>query len=401
MTDVHTDTTLALVGKGALHAADAVKLARAARNCGASTSDVVSMSAMRTRHAERDLHRKFKCNGLSIDPYMLKLLCDDGTIVDVAALNIYEVFHAMCSNDVRAMKSFIGPRGMDGVSEFWSAAANSPVYQGHPIYDTPELLHKTVPLLLFYDGADVYRDQEYLWFLAYSALTSGDVLDTIMPILAIPARRVMKHETQRKLSWEVSRWIQWNCSILMFGQGTELGFYSEQLNRGSSQARLAGECLAGGLRATFAGTTGDYKARQEWNGFTQYYRATLLCESCEARQPTTPANACWTYGDFRHRAAWACTIIDTATHMKRSPVISPLTLITQYTWALDGIYAAAPSSACSLCLCWARVHQMSNWGACTKNSTAGASATGSTSRRETGYPCGRLVELTLPMHTQS
>ena len=43
------------------------------------------------------------------------------------------------------------------------------------ILNTPELFHKTVPLLLFYDGAEVYREQEYWWCLANSALAKGDV----------------------------------------------------------------------------------------------------------------------------------------------------------------------------------------------------------------------------------
>ena len=141
-----------------------VKLARAAHHCGASTPGVFNMSGMRSIHAERDVHRKFPRHGLGIDVYILKLPRDDGKIDDVPTLNIYEVFHAMCSHEELALRTFIGENGVDGLSQFWSAAANSPVYHGHPIFNTPELLHKTVPLLFLYDGAEVYREQEYLWF---------------------------------------------------------------------------------------------------------------------------------------------------------------------------------------------------------------------------------------------
>ena len=132
-----------------------------------------------------------------------------------------------------------------------------------------------MPLLFFYDGADVYRDQEYLWFLMYSATSKGDVMDTVCPLLAIPTRCAKEKNTQRKIFWIVSDWIRWNCAILELGIGARHGFYGEEWKHGSSQARLAGKLLAGGLKATFAGTTGDFKARAEWNGFTQYYRTTL------------------------------------------------------------------------------------------------------------------------------
>ena len=147
-----------------------------------------------------------------------------------------------------------------------------------------------------------------MWFLAHSALTKGDVLDTVVPLLVIAAREHAKKATQDKVFWEVSRWIEWNCSVLMSGKGAERGFYGEEFKCGSSQARIAGVPLAGGWTATFAGTTGDYKARHEWNGTEHYYQKTRLCETCGARQPTTEANALWTYGDFRHRAAWTCTM---------------------------------------------------------------------------------------------
>lgn len=152
---------------------------------------------------------------------------------------------------------------------------------------------------VLYDGADVNRDQAYLRCLAYPTLTSCGVLDTIIPPLAIPPHIVPRKAIQRKLFLELSRWTKWQCSLRMSRQGSEHGFYGEPVKHGSSQARLAGEVFAGRLRATVAGTAGDYKARHDLNGLSRYYSATLFCESCVARQPTSPANACWTYAVFQ------------------------------------------------------------------------------------------------------
>ena len=105
------------------------------------------MSKMGTAHARRNLHSKFKHvhSGLAIDPYMLALPCDDGTEVKMAALNVYELFHGMCSDDAQKLKSFIGPAGVDGLSDFWSAAAAGTVYRDHPCLSTPESLCNLVP----------------------------------------------------------------------------------------------------------------------------------------------------------------------------------------------------------------------------------------------------------------
>ena len=118
-----------------MHPSNVVKLARAARHCGASTPGVLNMGAMRSKHAERDVHRKFRRHGLGIDVYILKLPRDDGKIDDAPTLNIYEVFHAMCSHEELALRTFIGAIGVDGLSQVWAAAANSPVYRGHPIFN--------------------------------------------------------------------------------------------------------------------------------------------------------------------------------------------------------------------------------------------------------------------------
>ena len=73
--------------------------------------------------------------------------------------------------------SFLNEDGLSSLSTFWEAASRSDVFKDHPALKEPHgVLATLVPILLFYDGADIYRDKEFFWFIWSSAVSSGSAL---------------------------------------------------------------------------------------------------------------------------------------------------------------------------------------------------------------------------------
>jgi len=233
--------------------------------------------------------------------------------VVVHALNIFEIFAAIHSAGVaQFMVSFLGDHGLEGPTQFWSAAKKSPVYARFPNITAPlELLSMVVPFLIFYDGADIFRDKEYLWILASSAVaTSSSEWDAEFPLLCIPGELVKNPETMHMLFTHITRWIKWNFKILQAGVGPSKGFYGEPLAT-ASMRRYANQPLAGQWKGAWVGNIGDFKAKKEWQGYSRYYRCRFLCEACLGESPTARSDKTFTAFDFNDDAKWLETILPT------------------------------------------------------------------------------------------
>jgi hypothetical protein len=122
-------------------------------------------------------------------------------------LNPYEVFASIFEAGMMQFAvSFLGLDGPGSVADFWETARKSSVFQDHPaLSETAEVLARLVPILIFYDGADIYRDKEYCWFLWSSAVSRGQDWDCEIPLLCIPACYMKSSETQRLVfAWEIT-----------------------------------------------------------------------------------------------------------------------------------------------------------------------------------------------------
>jgi len=265
-------------------------------------------------NAQRNLMKKL---GLVVAVYTLKLVLDAGELgeqarVDVPCLNLYEIFAAMyAAGMLQFTAACLGEYGDEAPSMFWSAAKRSSVYAKHPCVNLPlEALAKVIPFLVFYDGSDVYRDKEFLWILASAVTTSKiDEWDSEFPLICVPAELVKTEATKQMFFRAITRWLKWNFLILRAGIGPTEGFYGETLTE--SMSKLAGKTIAGGYLGEYAGNTGDFKAKWEWQGYCRYYRCRLLCEACLAEQPTVHADRTVSSYDFNHNANFRATILTT------------------------------------------------------------------------------------------
>jgi hypothetical protein len=264
-------------------------------------------------NAQRNLFNKV---ATIISVYYITLHLDAGPEgqnipVKCAVLNLYELFAAMFDSGFQQfLVSWLGTEGTEAPEQFWSAAAKSPFFAGLPCLQKGlSFLQCLIPILFFYDGADVFRDKEVYWFLASSATTwKCNEWDSEFPLLGIPAEFVTSNETLRRLFWDVTAWLKWNITILESGFGPTRGFYNEKLTS-ESMLRFAGRALAGHWRATWAGNTGDYKSKKEWMGYSRYYRCRQMCEACLGEAPTVHANKSMSVFNFLDNAPWLQTLL--------------------------------------------------------------------------------------------
>ena len=253
---------------------------------------------------------------VKLTPYDLKIPLDVGPggstiLVWWAANNPYEVIEAFHNEGpIQFAKSFTGPTG-DCLQEFWETAAESAEFAGHPmLLKSVEEQAVTIPILGFIDGCTVYREKEFIFFLMSSAVSSGCDWDCEFPCIAIPHEFIRKALTLHLVMWVLSDWFGWNMRVLAGGIALNEGYYHESFKPGSTQAKLAGKPLLGGkYKAAFAGTTGDYKGRVEWNGFSYYFRCTKCCDGCLGEQPFAKSDKRMTVYNFVAGAPWEQTML--------------------------------------------------------------------------------------------
>ena len=359
--DPLVEQQLNMIGQGQLHPQHAVQLCRAAKQAGLESAPTTRLGKCGTHNAERNLMRVAE---QVCDPYSLRLpleMGEDGavTLVTCAVLNMYELFAGIFAAGTQQFTiSFLGG-DEHATKEFWEAASRSSVFCNHPVLQMDaHILERMIPLLLFYDGADIFRDKEYLWFIFSSILTSGSEIDCEFPLLCLPACFVKEDRTLRMVMFEVTKWINWNIQILTSGVGPEKGYYGEKLVT-PSMIKLAGKSLANGWRACFGGATMDYKARKEWNGFTRYYRCRLLCDGCLGQNPSAKADKSLTAFDFTHGAKWHDTVLTSEQVEASERHVLPLSMIagwnsemthrdTMHTHQLGGSRDSTASTIASL-----------------------------------------------------
>jgi len=302
-----------LFSEGMLPATGMVKLSRAAARGGYDMGKTNAIAKAKLNHAnEKVMAQADKL----VDSYEILIPLDvsekERKEVPCPCLNMYEVFGALfLAGPLQFAVALLGGGAEENLTTFWEAAGRSDIFKDHPVLrESLGQLCFMIPILLFYDGADIFRDKEFLWWLWSSAVSDSNDWDCEFPLLCIDHACIRSAETLRLVMKRVTEWIKWNLAILRKGTGPDKGFHGEPLKT-SSMKFFANKCLAGPFRACFAGATGDYKSRMEWMGFSRYYLCRFLCECCLAQSPTVKANKFFTCYDFTYNANWTHTMITT------------------------------------------------------------------------------------------
>ena len=123
------------------------------------------------QNIERDLHAWSRALlGFQLDPYYLKLdlLKENDEIteeVDVPCLLPHEVLHALwLAGPQQFQISTMGPGGPKDLSNYWNWALEKTTWaRRHPALaeQDPRTLDKMIPIMLFVDGAEVFRNSEF------------------------------------------------------------------------------------------------------------------------------------------------------------------------------------------------------------------------------------------------
>jgi len=195
------DTLLTAVGEGCSTVSTAHEIAKALVVEG-NACELVNDFAMCggggafPQNTERDMQRWLKkAEGPSFEHYSVKLKLElsSGKIKEtaIACLLSTETMSEMLSHGpATAHISVLGPRGFEGLSEFWNNYKKTPAGQHHlgVKNSTDEELARTVGLFLHEDGGELYRNTEYLWYQVSSAHTAGwsaNTIDTKFPMLGM------------------------------------------------------------------------------------------------------------------------------------------------------------------------------------------------------------------------
>ncbi|CAK0860275.1 unnamed protein product [Prorocentrum cordatum] len=95
----------------------------------------------------------------------------------------------LCNIYLQREISIFGKNGADGVLRWWqNAIATAPHLADHPAARRPwNDVGKTAPLYVHYDGAEVFRNQEYhIWSYGSVMCDVGSAFDRLFPIVSIP-----------------------------------------------------------------------------------------------------------------------------------------------------------------------------------------------------------------------
>jgi len=302
-----------LFSEGSLHAKSMVQLSRAARRGGYEKSTTSDIAKAKLTHANEKVMSKAE---KLVDTYEILIPLDvsetERKEVPCPCLNMYEVFGALfLAGPLQFTVALLGSGGEENLESFWGAASRSDIFKDHPVLlESWAQLCLMVPVLLFYDGADIFRDKEFLWWLWSSAVSDSNDWDCEFPLLCIDHALIRTTETLRLVMKRVTEWIKWNLEALRKGVGPDKGFHGEDLKT-SSMKYFANKLIAGPFRACFVGATGDFKSRMEWMGFSRYYLCRFLCECCLGQSPSARANKLFTCYDFNWNANWTLTCITT------------------------------------------------------------------------------------------
>ena len=238
----------------------------------------------------------------------------------------------------------------EAVKRWWQHAETLPEYTSHPG-------RGDVPLLLYFGGANIYSEQEYLIFKWSSIVTSlSDVFDEPFLILAVEGARVAEKSACHQ---EVGRYMSWQANVLLTRKWPTVGYDKEEFPSGSLYFKRRGQDL-GQMLGAVVGWQGDAKARREVHVLSQHYGAMLCCDQCRAQLVKPNADPTMRYTNLSPHAPHAKTQISNAEYLATTPVVSTYFGIAGFRkehvfwdWAHNVFLGVCKHLLPSIVICWA------------------------------------------------
>ncbi|CAE7375107.1 nipblb [Symbiodinium sp. CCMP2592] len=233
----------------------------------------------------------------------------------------HEIFAELHSSSAYQFgTSMLGHQTPNAIKEFWEHLQRfAPMdIKGHPALESCDL-SELVPLLVHFDGAEMYRNAEYnIWSFSSVFSSMLDVKDHVHT--------------------EIAKLMSWSFKILQEGRFPDRGYYGEELLEKSSRGKSRGLPLAGGWKACFYGFRGDQKARRECHFFTRHYNCNLLCDQCVAIKPSKNMVRGMNYKNFSANAPFLLTTISHETYLNTTSAsdLSPWTAMPG--WRLENTF---------------------------------------------------------------
>ena len=210
----------------------------------------------------------------------------------------------------RFAKTYLGPKGVAGLCEFWRRSASEEWVLRHPALASG--CERVAPSIWHSDGVEVYAVSEYYVWSFRSALSEGVSWDIKQFTCCMPHHEVADKSVRQKVEAEILRFVAWSLKWAGQGLGPPCAFYGEQFKDGSYGGSLADKPLAGGWRLCFAGASMDLKAKRDTGRFMHHWQGRYICEQCCACMPGKAKDSvpALTYRDFWPSAFWRQTCLD-------------------------------------------------------------------------------------------
>ena len=167
--------------------------------------------------------------------------------------------------------SMLGRQTPAAIKEFWKHLQRfaPEEMKDHPALECRDL-SKMIPLLIHFDGAEMYKNSEYnIWSFssALSSLLDVDCLETQFVCCILPQKAMQQKQACAKFLvvsctgcmmgvlpdyWkvknyvhkEIARLMSWSFEILQRGKFPSMGFYGEEFPSTSCRASQSGTALA-------------------------------------------------------------------------------------------------------------------------------------------------------------
>jgi hypothetical protein len=257
------------------------------------------------------------------------------TMTRVPVLPIHDMVHCLWEAGPENFKvSLLGSYTSAGRMDFIRHVMSLPEFQSNPLLqEQPDLTH-VLPLMLHYDGAGMFRNQEQnIWSWSTVFSDKSDALDSQILLCSLPEGLMYTKAVKRAVHQEIARFCAWTLQCLHSGIHPSVGMYGEPLDayrRGKAGRAITDERWRGFL----FGVNADAKARVQIHGFQRYYRCNFVCEACLASALSQQCNPLLYHGDYSLEAPWRLTILSMENYLAIESTPSPYTRIPGFTISL-------------------------------------------------------------------
>ncbi|CAE7761614.1 unnamed protein product, partial [Symbiodinium necroappetens] len=177
-----------------------------------------------------------------------------------------------------------------------------------------------LPVVFHVDGAEFYKNNEYVVWSMSSIHAKADVWDCKLPLCIVPHVAMRDDSVAAHVHKRVAEVLAWSMECAATGLGPKAGEDGLPF-QSAFRHRLKGQVLPGGYKLAYTGFKADMKARMQANRFERYYNCDLICEACFAEK-AKPNKTC-PFTDFSETACHRLTRISHTTYMRTASEVSP------------------------------------------------------------------------------